>query len=38
VLTIGTNLIILALDIRRERAAREPAAAPAPRALTEANA
>jgi pimeloyl-ACP methyl ester carboxylesterase len=36
--TAGANLIVLALDIRRERAAREAAAAATPPALTEASA
>ena len=36
--TAGANLIVLALDIRRERAAAEPAAAATPRAITEASA
>ncbi|MGZ8696605.1 MAG: hypothetical protein ACXWZ1_04555, partial [Gaiellaceae bacterium] len=36
--TAGANLIVLVLDIRRDRGAREPAAAATPRAFTEASA
>jgi hypothetical protein len=36
--TAGANLIVLVLDIRRDRAVREPAAAATPRAFTEASA
>jgi hypothetical protein len=36
--TAGANLIVLVLDIRRDRAAREAAAVATPRAVTEASA